>query len=124
MNVEHWIYLNQEKTEGVSVHLFDANHILGAAMILFRGKMGTILHTGDFRYTDRMLENPVLFPPHLKNERLKQIAIDIDQLVLDNTFCDPKFTHPSKVSLPLIIPVTVARGVSDSDRHRREAQGP
>lgn len=97
MDVEHWIYLDASKTEGVTVRFFDANHILGAVMILFQGKMGTILHTGDFRYTERMLDNHILFPPHLRNEQLKNIAIDIDQLVLDNTFCDPKFNHPPKV---------------------------
>jgi len=96
MDVPHWIYLDQEKTEGVTVHFFDANHILGAVMILFQGKMGTVLHTGDFRFSDRMLENPILFPAHLRNESMKQIAIDIDHLILDNTFCDPINNHPPK----------------------------
>jgi len=96
MNVGHWIYLSSEKREGVTVYLFDANHILGSVMILFQGKMGTILHTGDFRYTERMFNNPILFPMDLRNEQYKQIAIDIDHLILDNTFCDPKYNHPAK----------------------------
>lgn len=97
MDVSHWIYIDSSKTEGVMVRLFDANHILGAVMYLFQGKMGTILHTGDFRFTERMFENPILFPKEKWNSQQKQIAIDIDQLILDNTFCDPKFKHPPKV---------------------------
>ena len=47
--------------------LFDAKHIPGAAMILFRGYMGTILFTGDFRYEYAMVkENPILFPPRFR----------------------------------------------------------
>ncbi len=98
MEVEHWVYLDPEKTEGVSVRLFDANHILGSVMYLFRGKMGTVLHTGDFRYTEKMFDNHVLFPPSLRKESLKQVAIDIDHLILDNTFGDPNYQHPPKVA--------------------------
>ena len=36
--------------------LFDAKHIPGAAMILFKGYMGTILFTGDFRYEYAMVK--------------------------------------------------------------------
>lgn len=96
MDVPHYIYFTPDKTEGFTVHLFDANHILGSVMILFQGRMGTILHTGDFRYTNRMFENPILFPMELRNDKYKQIAIDIDHLILDNTFCDPIYKHPSK----------------------------
>lgn len=43
--------------------LFSANHIPGSAMYLFRGYMGTILHTGDFRFNKNMIsDNPILFP--------------------------------------------------------------
>jgi len=96
LNIPHWIYLNEQKTEGVTVTFFDANHILGAVMILFQGKMGTILHTGDFRYTPQMLNNNIIFPLKLRNDQYRQIAIDIDHLILDNTFCDPTSNHPSK----------------------------
>lgn len=51
----------------VEFALFDAKHIPGAAMILFRGYMGTILFTGDFRYEYAMVkENSILFPPQLR----------------------------------------------------------
>lgn len=96
LEVAHWVYLRADRSEGVTVNFFDANHILGSVMILFRGHMGTVLHTGDFRYTERMFNNPILFPIHLRNDKYKQIAIDVDHLVLDNTFCDPKFDHPPK----------------------------
>jgi DNA cross-link repair 1B protein len=49
--------------------LFDAKHIPGSAMILFRGYMGTILFTGDFRYEYSMVqENSILFPLHLRKQ--------------------------------------------------------
>ena len=45
----------------------DAQHMPGSAMILFVGFMGSILFTGDFRYSLQMvLNNPILFPPHLR----------------------------------------------------------
>jgi DNA cross-link repair 1B protein len=55
MDQEHWIYVDEQKKEGVSVMLMDACHCPGAVMFLFRGKMGTVLHTGDFRYSECML---------------------------------------------------------------------
>lgn len=43
------IDLIQDKIS-VEFAFFDAKHIPGSAMIFFRGYMGTILFTGDFRY--------------------------------------------------------------------------
>ena len=57
----------------VEFALFDAKHIPGAAMILFRGYMGTILFTGDFRYEYAMVkENSIFFPPQLRGGQEKQ----------------------------------------------------
>lgn len=57
MDEEHWIYLDEDKKEGVSVVLMDAFHCPGAVMFLFKGKMGTVLHTGDFRFSEEMFKN-------------------------------------------------------------------
>ena len=68
-------------------------------MILFRGYMGTILHTGDFRFHQSMIEdNPILFPPELRNSDLTKCSIHIDELILDNTYCDPIFKFPNRVN--------------------------
>lgn len=56
--------------------------------------MGTILHTGDFRFTPSMFDNPILFPYYLRNELNSKISIHIDELLYDNTFCDKVFKFP------------------------------
>ena len=67
------MYLDEEKTISVKLYLFDANHTpglivelnfcLGSVLILFSGYMGTILHTGDMRFTSRWFtENSILYP--------------------------------------------------------------
>ena len=99
MDEEHWIYLDEERRDGVQVILMDAFHCPGAVMFLFKGKMGTVLHTGDFRYSDAMLDNPWLCP-NGKNEKtnMRQIGItvDVDYLHLDNTFANPEYDFPSR----------------------------
>ena len=96
MDQEHWIYCDEAKKEGVSVMLMDACHCPGAVMLLFRGKMGTVLHTGDFRFSASMFENPILFPREMRNERETGISIEVDTLMLDNTFADPTVDFPSR----------------------------
>lgn len=94
MDEEHWIYLDDTKKEGVTVTFMDACHCPGAVMILLKGKMGTVLHTGDFRFTEQMFDNPFLFPPERRNENMKGISVDIDYLFLDNTFANPEIDFP------------------------------
>lgn len=65
-------------------------------MILFKGKMGTVLHTGDFRFSENMFKNPFLFPSHLRNNEMKGISIPIDYLFLDNTFANPSIDFPNR----------------------------
>lgn len=96
MDEEHWIYCDDSKKEGVSVMMMDACHCPGAVMLFFRGKMGTILHTGDFRFSETMLSNPVVFPESRFNKEKKGIAVDVDTLFLDNTFADPTYDFPSR----------------------------
>ncbi|XP_064328504.1 5' exonuclease Apollo isoform X1 [Phalacrocorax carbo] len=53
-------------------------------MFLFEGAFGTILYTGDFRYTSAMQSEPALRGRH------------IDRLYLDNTHCHPQRPLPSR----------------------------
>ncbi|XP_062365818.1 5' exonuclease Apollo [Cinclus cinclus] len=68
----------------VTVTLIDSNHCPGSVMFLFEGTFGTILYTGDFRYTSAMQCEPVLRGRH------------IDRLYLDNTHCHPQRVLPSR----------------------------
>nr|XP_014347694.1 PREDICTED: 5' exonuclease Apollo isoform X2 [Latimeria chalumnae] len=81
----HMLSLDEFDLVTMTVTLIDANHCPGSVMFLFEGYFGTILYTGDFRYTPKMLEQPPL------NNR-KQI----DVLYLDNTNCHPEQTIPSR----------------------------
>ena len=69
MDEEHWIYIDESKKEGISVVLMDACHCPGAVMFLFKGKMGTVLHTGDFRFHPKMLKHPKLVVDPVKDEK-------------------------------------------------------
>lgn len=92
LNTVHWVSLNSDHSEGVSVSFIDANHCPGAVMILFKGKMGTILHTGDFRYSREMAENELL--RDAKGEKLR-----IDLMYLDNTYLGKQFVFPPQASV-------------------------
>ncbi|KAM9217449.1 5' exonuclease Apollo [Leptosomus discolor] len=70
--------------EEVTVTLLDSNHCPGSVMFLFEGAFGTILYTGDFRYTSAMQGEPALRGRH------------IDRLYLDNTHCHPHRPLPSR----------------------------
>ena len=85
----------------------DANHCPGSVMILFQGYFGTILHTGDMRFNLSMVQtNPILYPEHLRNSNYSGISIPIDEMILDNTFCDPIFKFPTRsVALKMIYDV-------------------
>ncbi|CAG9464257.1 unnamed protein product [Pedinophyceae sp. YPF-701] len=61
---------------GVEVTLIDANHCPGAAILLFKLPSGArYVHTGDFRFSPRMIEDP-----HL------QRFVGCDVLYLDTTY--------------------------------------
>ncbi|XP_048859029.1 5' exonuclease Apollo-like isoform X1 [Brienomyrus brachyistius] len=81
----HKLPLDDMGKETLTVTLMDANHCPGAVMFLFQGYFGTILFTGDFRYTAAMLRDP-----SLRNH------ISIDVLYLDDTHCDPTRSLPSR----------------------------
>uniref|UniRef100_UPI00358F6CA6 5' exonuclease Apollo isoform X1 n=2 Tax=Myxine glutinosa TaxID=7769 RepID=UPI00358F6CA6 len=81
----HLLNVDDEGLETITVTLIDANHCPGSVMFLFEGYFGTILYTGDFRFSSAMLEEPPL-----NNKK----AIDV--LYLDNTYCLPDHDIPSR----------------------------
>lgn len=81
----HLLPLDDIGKETMTVTLIDANHCPGAVMFLFEGYFGSILYTGDFRYTPSMLREPGL-----------RTNTTIDVLYLDNTNCDPNRILPSR----------------------------
>lgn len=81
----HLLPLDDIGKETVTVTLIDANHCPGSVMFLFEGYFGSILYTGDFRYTPSMLREPGL-----------RTNTAIDVLYLDNTNCDPNRNIPSR----------------------------
>ncbi len=58
-------------------------------MCLDAGEFGCILHTGDFRFHESMME-------HLGDKR-------IDLLLIDNTYCDPAYCFPSRYACVLCV---------------------
>ena len=72
----------------VTVTLLDANHCPGAVMFLFEVGKRKILHVGDFRWDrDFMLKQAPL--------RALQKST-LNDLFLDTTYCDPKYSLPSQ----------------------------
>ncbi|XP_076975954.1 5' exonuclease Apollo [Tamandua tetradactyla] len=81
----HVLPLDELGRQTMTVTLIDANHCPGSVMFLFEGYFGTILYTGDFRYTPAMLKEPALRP-----------GKQIHTLYLDNTNCNPALVLPSQ----------------------------
>nr|GLL16710.1 uncharacterized protein LOC109163475 isoform X1 [Ipomoea trifida] len=78
--------LNQRiNIAGIDVTCFDANHCPGAIIILFEPSNGkAVLHTGDFRFCDEMMEIPSFQP------------CKIHTLILDTTYCNPQYEFPKQ----------------------------
>eukprot|EP00117_Sycon_ciliatum_P050209 scpid46843/ scgid35468/ 5&apos; DNA cross-link repair 1B protein; SNM1 homolog B len=70
-----------------TVTCLDANHCPGSVMFLFEGPFGTILHTGDFRYSPSF---HVPLHPVLRGEK------HVDMLYLDNSYCNPTCIFPTR----------------------------
>ena len=89
-----------EKFERIEYHVtpFDANHVIGSTMYLFETPFGTFFHTGDFRFDDYMLKEYTQLYPDFANKALGSIpkSVHIDELWLDNTYCDPVFKFPKR----------------------------
>lgn len=101
LNREYEIYLNKDKSLKATVTLYDANHIIGSVMFLFQGFFGRIFHTGDFRFDEKMFhECTTLYPSSLGHhsppwQHIPK-SLQIDELILDNTYCDPIFQFPKR----------------------------
>eukprot|EP01117_Protostelium_nocturnum_P014977 TRINITY_DN5757_c0_g1_i2.p1 TRINITY_DN5757_c0_g1~~TRINITY_DN5757_c0_g1_i2.p1 ORF type:complete len:445 (+),score=90.33 TRINITY_DN5757_c0_g1_i2:31-1365(+) len=74
------LFLDEGLSVPMSVTAIDANHCPGSVMFLFEGFFGTILCTGDFRYSPVMMNHP----------KLKDKIVD--QVYLDTTFGSPIFS--------------------------------
>lgn len=85
LDAPYLLELDDIGKEKLMVTLINANHCPGAVMFLFEGYFGSILYTGDFRYSPFMLREPCL-----------RTNANIDVLYLDNTNCDPNRTLPSR----------------------------
>ncbi|XP_071703412.1 uncharacterized protein [Rutidosis leptorrhynchoides] len=76
----------------VEVLAIDANHCPGAVMYLFRGEFGVTLYTGDFRWEVKCkiadMGKKMLLTA-LKNYK-------VDTLYIDNTYCNPFYSFPSR----------------------------
>ncbi|KAL1337558.1 hypothetical protein HN51_032254 [Arachis hypogaea] len=78
-----------------TVTAFDANHCPGAVMLLFEGKFGNILHTGDCRLTPECVRN---LPAKYVGKKGKPPPCALDCVFLDCTFGSFSQAMPSKNS--------------------------
>lgn len=64
----------------------------GSVMYLFQGDLGCVLYTGDFRWeitSERAKLSKSMLLDALNGEK-------VDILYLDNTYCNPSFSFPSR----------------------------
>ena len=60
--------LKMSNTLEVTVTFLDANHCVGAVMVLIEGYMGRVLYTGDIRFKKSLFRGFTdLYPPHFAN---------------------------------------------------------
>ncbi|KRZ78311.1 DNA cross-link repair 1A protein [Trichinella papuae] len=82
LSVNEWTDLGDDN----SVMLIDANHCPGAVMFLFHLKNDHyVLHTGDFRAEQVVLDNPIWS------------SIRVDYLYLDTTYFNPVYIFPCQM---------------------------
>ena len=73
------------------VTFLDANHCPGSALLHFRHRSTNrvVLHTGDFRASRAVRDDPLL-------AALLRAHGRVDELMLDTTYCDPRWTFPDR----------------------------
>uniref|UniRef100_H3C527 Protein artemis n=1 Tax=Tetraodon nigroviridis TaxID=99883 RepID=H3C527_TETNG len=97
--------------EDLVVTLLSAGHCPGSVMFLFEGSQGTVLYTGDFRFSTGDISRM----DHLHSgSRVK----DIQSIYLDSTFYDPKFFRiPTRDACLKGIMELVGKWISQSPHH-------
>ncbi|XP_065051611.1 protein artemis-like [Rhopilema esculentum] len=75
----------KDGTESFNVTFYDANHCPGSVILVFEGRFGRILYTGDFRCDQAFLEN-------FKTSNLS----NVDRLYLDNTYFSKRVDFPPR----------------------------
>ncbi|KAF5190069.1 Dna cross-link repair 1a protein [Thalictrum thalictroides] len=78
--------LNQKiSIAGVDIICLDANHCPGSIIIFFEPPNGkAVLHTGDFRFSEKMAKFPILQ------------SCSVQTLILDTTYCNPQYDFPKQ----------------------------
>lgn len=89
--------------DGVLVQLIPANHCPGAAMIYFTSlAIGKVLHTGDFRFCETMLEHPLIKGQYFNS------------IYLDTTYFDPNYSFPPQQDVINFVRSIAAKADSDT----------
>ncbi|KAL7521278.1 hypothetical protein ACHAWX_005956 [Stephanocyclus meneghinianus] len=78
------------KDKPITVTLLDANHCPGAVMFVFEVGNKKILHVGDFRWNHAFM----MAMPQLR--AFSNMTPRLDEIFLDTTYCDPKYTLPTQ----------------------------
>lgn len=86
----------------LAITAFDANHCPGAVMFLIECDAGRMFYTGDFRLNASMRAAIASLP-------------EIDLLIVDNTYDDPRYRFPSQEE-------AIAEVVAIAERHHEERQ--
>lgn len=89
LDTEHVLPLGGKDEAKVCVTLYDASHVPGAVMFLFRGFFGNVLYTADCRFDSSDFLDKEPLATVLRRE-------DLDTVYLDNTFFFPSCTFPSR----------------------------
>lgn len=108
-NEEFEVPLNAAKGIVARATFLDANHIFGSAMVLFRGEFGSVLYTGDMRFDDRL---PARWTGLCGADGA--LLAPVDELVLDNTYCDPIFRFPPQERCVESVREIIERGRAQS----------
>lgn len=96
VDVQDGGYESNDSVPGLYVTPITANHCPGAAIFLFESisrdlKVYRILHCGDFRVSNVILQHPLLTPFHAVGG-----SRALDKVYLDTTYMDPKYNFPKQ----------------------------